>query len=158
MRQQRCAEALRRIQILAAQLPQAVVHGDTHLGNLYVEPDGTPGFFDSLPHRWSGVAEITYHIGGALDPVDRRASERELIRGYLEELARHGISPPDLDETMRHYAAFLAYGFCIFIVNDAVWQPEAINTAYTARFSAAMMDNDTIGALEEIRPTGALPS
>jgi len=142
--------ALDQIERLAARLPQVVVHGDTHLGNLYVEPDGTPGFFDSIPHRWSPIAEISYHIGCALDPFDRRASEQDLIRHYLDELARHSIVPPSLEEAMRHYAAFLAYGFCIFMVNDADWQPEAINTAYTARFSAAMQDNDTIGAIREI--------
>lgn len=143
-------QAIERIQVLAARLPQSIVHGDTHLGNLYIEPDGTPGFFDSLPHRWSPIAEVAYHIGGALDPIDRRASERDLMRHYLEELRNNGAFPPSLEDAMRQYAAFLAYGFCIFMVNDAVWQPEAINTAYTARFSAAMQDNDTIGALAAI--------
>ncbi len=142
--------SLERLRVLAARLPQAVIHCDTHLGNLYVEPDGTPGFFDSLPHRWSPIAEIAYHIGCALDPMERRAAERELVAGYLSELSSYGVHAPDLDETMEHYAAFLAYGYCIFIINDAVWQPEAINTAYTARFSAAMIDNDTRGALDRI--------
>jgi len=142
--------ALDRLEILAERLPQAVLHGDTHLGNLYVEQDGTPGFFDSVPHRWTPFCEIAYHIGGALDQVDRRDHERALVEGYLRQLADHGISPPAIDDAMRYYAAFLAFGFCIFMVNDAVWQPEAINTAYTSRFSAAMIDNDTVGVLEKI--------
>jgi hypothetical protein len=122
----------------------------THLGNLYVEADGTPGFFDSVPCRWSPLGEVANHIGCALDQVDRRDHERALIGAYLGELARSGVSPPTLDEAMRTYAAFLSFGFCIFMVNAAKWQPEAINTAYTARFSAAMIDNDTLGALEEL--------
>ena len=144
------AEALERIEQLAARLPQAVVHGDTHLGNLYVEADGTPGFFDSVPHRWTPLGEVAYHIGGALDQVDRRDQERDLMRHYLDALRSHGISPPSLDEAMEAYAVLLAFGFCIFMVNDAVWQPEAINTAYTSRFSAAMIDNDTVGAIERL--------
>lgn len=144
------AEAIRRMDTLSARLPQCVVHGDTHLGNLYIEADGAPGFFDSLPHRWTPLGEVSYHLGCALDQVDRRNHERELVRFYLDELQKHGITPPSLDEAMHCYAAFLAFGFCIFLTNDAVWQPEAINTAYTARFSAAMIDNDTIGALSSI--------
>jgi hypothetical protein len=144
------AQALDKIEILAARLPNGVVHGDTHLGNLYVEADGTPGFFDSVPHRWTPLGEVAYHIGCALDQADRREWERDLVASYLEELAKHGVTPPSLAEAMQAYAALLAFGFCIFMVNDAVWQPEAINTAYTSRFSAAMLDNDTIGALEAI--------
>lgn len=144
------AEALDRIQTLSSRLPQAVIHGDTHLGNLYVEADGTPGFFDSLPHRFTPLCEVAYHMGCALDQGDRRDTERDLVASYLDELRRCGISAPSLDEAMECYGALLALGFCIFMVNDAVWQPEAINTAYTARFSAAMLDNDTIGKLRAI--------
>lgn len=143
--------ALDRLAVLAAQLPHAVLHGDTHLGNLYIDPDGTPGFFDSVPHRWPAIEEVTYHITCALDPIDRRRWENDLVALYLEELARHGVTPPRLEDALKHYAAFLAFGFCIFIVNDSTFQPESINTAYTARFSAAMIDNDTIGVLDSIR-------
>ncbi len=144
------ATALDKIQLLADRLPEVVVHGDTHLGNLYVEADGTPGFFDSVPHRWAPLCEVAYHMACALDQIDRRDCERDLVAGYLDALRENGVTPPPLDEAMRHYAAFLAFGFCIFMVNDAVWQPEAINTAYTARFSAAMVDNDTLGALDAV--------
>jgi putative component of membrane protein insertase Oxa1/YidC/SpoIIIJ protein YidD len=143
--------ALQRLVALATRQPHVLLHGDTHLGNLYVEADGTPGFFDSLPHRWPALQEVAYHITGALDPLDRRRWDRELVAFYLRELGRHGVSaPPALDEAMKQFAAFLAFGFCIFMVNASAFQPEAINTAYTARFSAAMIDHDTIGVLEAI--------
>lgn len=142
--------ALERMHTLSISNPEVVAHGDTHLGNLFVEPDGTPGFFDSLPHRWSPIAEITYHMCCALDQADRRSSERDLVAHYLEQISARGVQALGLDEAMRQYAAYLAFGYCIFLVNDAVWQPEAINTAYTARYSAAMLDNDTIGVLEAI--------
>jgi hypothetical protein len=141
-------DAFVRLERLAARLPHAVLHGDTHLGNLYVDRDGRPGFFDSQPHRWPAMEEVAYHLACALDPMDRRHCDRDLVQHYLGELARHGVSPPSLDEAMQQYAAFLAFGFCIFMVNESAFQPEAINTAYTARFSAAMIDNDTIGALK----------
>ncbi len=144
-------EAFDRLSRLASRLPHALIHGDTHPGNLYIEPDGTPGFFDSLPHRWPAIAEVCYHITSALDPLDRRQWEKDLVRLYLDELTRCSVAAPALDEAMKQYAAFLAFGFCIFLVNDPAFQPESINTACTARFSAAMIDHDTIGTLAAMR-------
>ena len=51
---------------------------------------------------------------------------------------------------MRQYGAALAQGYIIFLVNESHFQAEAINTAYTARFSAAMLDHDTIGILKTV--------
>jgi hypothetical protein len=140
-------DAMHRLRLLSARLPHALLDGDTHLGNLYIDADGTPGFFDALPHRWPPMAEISYHVTCALDPQDRRLWEADLVRFYLDELARHGVTPPAFEDAMFQFAVFLCLGFCIFMVNAAAWQPEAINTAYTARFSTAMLDHDTLGKL-----------
>jgi Ser/Thr protein kinase RdoA (MazF antagonist) len=118
-----------RLDTLADRLPQTVLHGDTHLGNLYVEADGTPGCFDSVPHRWMPFCEIAYHIGAALDQPDRREHERALVAEYLRELQARSISPPRMEDATEYCAALLAFGFCIFMVNEATCQPEAINTA-----------------------------
>ena len=131
-------------------LPRAMLHGDTHLGNLYIDIDGEPGFFDSLPHVGPPMIEIAYHIACALDLGDRRAHERELVAHYRSELVGLGIDAPPLDELMRQFGCFLATGYLIFLVNAPDFQPEAINTAYTARFSAAMLDHDTIGLIDAL--------
>ncbi len=143
-------EALERICILSARLPQCVVHGDAHPGNTYFTGDCSPGFFDPLPHRGPGLVEVTYHLVAAADIADRGRWERALIQHYLDELERRGVEVPDFDEAMRQYAAFLPYGYLIWLTNETFMQPEAVNTAYTARFSAAMMDHDTIGVLQTI--------
>ncbi len=123
-------------------------HGDTHLGNLYHNADGTPGFLDSLPGRGPAMKEIAYHLVGALDTSDRRKWEGALVQHYLSELRSHGIDAPDFDDAMQQYAAFLLNGFIIFMVNESFYQPESINTAYTARFSAAMIDHDTLSVID----------
>ena len=143
-------DSLNRISALSATLPHCVNHGDTHLGNLYIDVDGTPGFFDSLAGRSPGMLEVTYHVAGALDPADRPRWEGALIQHYLGELRAAGVDAPPFDEALRQYGTFLVFGYCIFLINDAVFQAEAINTAYTARFSAAMLDHDTIGRLREV--------
>jgi hypothetical protein len=144
------ASALDGVAILSKQLPHCLIHGDTHLGNLYVDLDGTPGFFDAQPHRAPAMIEIAYHITGALDPADRRRWERALVQHYLSELMRNGVATPDFEEAISQYGTFLAVGYCIFLFNESVFQSEAINTAYTARFSAAMIDNNTIELLKKI--------
>ncbi|MDE2404315.1 MAG: hypothetical protein KGM17_06580 [Sphingomonadales bacterium] len=140
-------DAIARMQRLDARLPQALLHGDTHLGNLYVDIDGEPGFFDTIPHRGNPMLEVAYHVTCALDPADRRVHDRALVAIYRDELAAAGVAPPSLDEMMHLFACFLPAGTCVFLLNASEFQPEAINTAYTARFSAAMLDHATLEAL-----------
>jgi hypothetical protein len=135
---------------LCRTLPVMMIHGDTHLGNLYIDTDGEPGFFDSLPHLAPAMYEISYHITGALDVPVRRAHERRLVAHYREELIGNGVDTPSLDEFMHQFGCFLANGYAIFLVNASEFQPEAVNTAYTARFSSAMLDHDTMGLLERL--------
>jgi hypothetical protein len=142
--------ALRRMGRLSAARPHAVLHTDTHLGNLYVDVDGEPGFFDSLPGRAPPMLEVAYHLGCALDTGDRRRWEAALIQHYLGALRAHGVEAPGFDDARFQYAVFLAYGYAIFITNAGAYQSEAVNTAYTARFSAAMVDHDTAGLLERL--------
>jgi aminoglycoside phosphotransferase (APT) family kinase protein len=142
--------ALRQLVKLSDQTPRALLHGDTHLGNLYVDIDGAPGFFDAQPHHGPALCEVAYHVTGALDPADRRKHERALVANYREALIAAGVAPPPLEELMRQYGCLLAVGYCIFLLNASDFQPEAINTAYTARFSQAMLDHDTIGLIAAI--------
>jgi hypothetical protein len=143
-------EALARLAVWAEDRPHAVLHGDTHLGNLYVDRDGTPSFFDPTVHRGPAIAEVSYHMACALDPADRPRWEGALVGHYLDELRRCGVEPPDFNQAMADYGATLARAYFIFVINESAFQPEAINTAYVARISAAMIDHDTIGLLERM--------
>lgn len=142
--------AMEKVNGLCRSLPVTLIHGDTHLGNLYIDTDGEPGFFDSLPHIAPAMYEVSYHVTGALDVPVRRAHERSLVAHYRDELIRCGVDAPSLDDFMHEFGCFLANGYAIFLVNASDFQPEAINTAYTARFSSAMLDHDTIGLLEKL--------
>lgn len=144
------SEALLRVKALCQRRPQAIIHGDTHLGNLYIEPDGTPGFYDSLAGRAPPMMEVAYHITCALDLADRPKWECSLIQHYLDELRRHGVDAPAYDEAMYQYAIFLTFGYYIFLVNSPVFQTETINTAYAARFNAAMLEHDTYNLLRTV--------
>ena len=142
--------SLDKLPRLARGMPRCLLHGDTHLGNLYEEQDGTPGFFDVGALQGPSMVEVTYHITGALDPMDRRRWQGALVAHYLNELSRCGIAPPAFDDAMEQFAAFMSLGYLIFLINASEFQPEEINTAYTARYSAAMIENDTIGVLGKV--------
>ena len=135
--------ALEKIAASHLAEPLCVIHGDTHLGNLYVEADGTPGFFDMQVARAPWHLEVAYHIVCALDMADRPRWEQALLVQYLESLKRFGIAAPDFESAWESYRRSIAYGYFIFLINETRFQTEAINTAYTARYSAAMLQLGT---------------
>jgi hypothetical protein len=136
---------------LSDELPNCIVHGDTHLGNLYEDPDGTPGFLDSLARREAGIMEATYHICNAMDPMDRRRSERDLIAHYRDELSRHGVKVQSLDDMMYQFAIFAIVNYVTFIVNEPAYQTEAFNTAHASRANILMLDHNTYGLVNDER-------
>lgn len=146
----RITAAFDKLTDFSRTLPHCMTHGDSHPGNLYVTVDGTPGFLDSMTGRGPAMKEIAYHLTGALDIADRRRWEQPLIQHYLSELRAYGVDAPSFDEAMRQYGAFLLDGHIVFMVNESFYQPEAVNTAYTARFSAAMIDHDTLGLIDRL--------
>lgn len=128
---------------LADETPSCLVHGDTHLSNLYEDPDGAPGYFDALPRREPGMLEATYHICNALDPMDRRQHDRDLVAHYRNELAARGVDVPSLDEMMYQFAIFVIVNYVTFAVNETSYQTESFNTAHAMRANHLMLDHDT---------------
>lgn len=128
--------------------PACVVHGDAHVGNAYVEPDGTIGFVDwqtiALGH-W--VHDVNYFVVSALDVPDRRAHERDLLAHYLRALAAHGVTVPSDGDAWETYRRATAYGFLCWLCNPDIWQPADVNAATFARFGAALHEHDTYAAL-----------
>ncbi|MGF6303793.1 MULTISPECIES: ecdysteroid 22-kinase family protein [Paraburkholderia] len=124
--------------------PVCLIHGDTHLGNLYVTADGKPGFFDAQVSRAPWSLEVSYHICSALDIADRRKWERPLLAHYLTHLAANGVETPAFEVAWQDYRRDLIYGYFIFAINETRFQTEAVNTAYAARFGAALLDHGTV--------------
>src|SRR3546814_15428763 len=70
-------------------------HGDAHLGNMFFEIDGRPGFLDW--QAWQEgpyMHDVAYSIIGNLKVEDRRAAEKDLLAGYLTALKAHGVANP----------------------------------------------------------------
>ncbi|HKX77406.1 MAG TPA: phosphotransferase [Novosphingobium sp.] len=143
-------QALTKIVNYSQVRPHVLLHGDCHPGNLYIDVDGTPSFFDPAPSRAPFMRDVGYHIGAALDTAERRKWEAALLQHYLDELRWNGVNPPDFDETLFDYGVYLALSYFIWLINETHYQSPANNTACVARFSAAMIDHDTIALLRKL--------
>lgn len=123
------------------------VHGDTHLGNMYFLPDGSPGFLDwQSPMRGPWSDDMSYFLVGSLSVEDRRRHERELIRHYLDCLKGTGVDVPSFDETWLQYRQHVMHGF-MWVSTPPQMQPDDVVAANTERYCAAFEDLETLDAL-----------
>jgi aminoglycoside phosphotransferase (APT) family kinase protein len=125
--------------------PRTLLHGDTHLGNTYLLPDGRGGFLDfQLAVRGHWANDVAYLLVTGLAPEARREHERELLGVYLDELRRRGVaSPPSTDEAWHAYRLAVIWGLVIgWLITPPVNYGPAITDANVARTAAAVRDLD----------------
>ena len=142
------AEAFPKMVTFARSLPQCVIHGDMHLNNLYIDIDGTPGFYDSLATTGPGMLEVAYHIAAGIDLAHRARWEGALVAIYLDELSRNGVTVIPFDEAYYQYKVLLLYGHFVWITNESHYQSDAINTANAARAGMAMLDHQVMALID----------
>jgi len=130
---------------------QTVVHGDAHIGNLYLLP-GTVGFLDwQVVQRCQGMRDVAYFLVGSVPTALRRAHERELIAAYLATLRAARIAAPDFDTAWLQYRLHVPWAFFSAVVtaSSATMQAAAIGRAVLDRTCAAVLDLDPLGALAQ---------
>jgi len=133
-------QALRRFRDSS---PDCLIHADAHLGNLFIDADGRPGFLDWQSARKGHWAQdVSYFLFSALDPLDRRAWERGLVCDYLDALRQRGVTPPHEEEAWNAIRAHIVYGLFYWTVNPIEWQVEVNNAAVAPRFAWAAVDHD----------------
>jgi hypothetical protein len=127
--------------------PKTLVHGDTHLGNLWFAADGAPGYLD---WQTAGVGvwahDVATFLGGALTVEDRRAHEADLLRRYLDRLNAATDARLGWDDAWLAYRQHLLHGF-LWVLTPEEMQPAPITAANTERYAAAVSDHDTLGLL-----------
>lgn len=141
--------AFLRMWELQDQEPTCVLHGDPHLGNTYVVPDGAPAFLD-----WQGTCiapaldDATYFIAGALTTQDRRAHERDMLNHYLGALAAAGGERLSPDHAWLQYRRNQLHGL-LWATTSPRMQPIERIHAMAQRHIAAIEDLETLAALAE---------
>jgi aminoglycoside phosphotransferase (APT) family kinase protein len=149
-----CLPRAERVPPLLAQGPRTLVHGDTHLGNMFAD-DGTTGFLDwAMVGFGSGLRDIAYFLGGSIPTDLRRINERRLIERYCLRLADNGISL-DVEDAWDQYRLQLLTSWVAAIVTAGMrsrWQPIKLGMAATMRADAAVTDHGVADLLRARLP------
>ncbi|MFA5496155.1 MAG: phosphotransferase [Porticoccaceae bacterium] len=103
--------------------PYCINLGDCHQGNTYHLPDGRRMWLDwQLVRKGRPWRDFTYFTVGALTIEERRASERDLIKHYRENLVATGAQGvPDVDEIFEQYRRWVLYGMQAWVANMDHW-------------------------------------
>jgi hypothetical protein len=126
--------------------PWAVIHGDAHVGNLYLDHEGRPSFVDwQIVQRGPWYFDVGYHLASALSIEDRRRCENDLLRHYLDELAAGGVTPPSWDNAWRGVRRGMVYGFFLWGITAKVDPP--ITTELLTRLGTATADHDAYATI-----------
>jgi aminoglycoside phosphotransferase (APT) family kinase protein len=135
--------------------PRTLVHGDPHLGNLFVDEQAASrtGFLDwAMVGRSPGVRDLAYVMCSSVPGEVRRTNERAIVERYCELLAEGGVTLP-FDDAWQQYRLFAVYGWVAATATAAMgskWQPLHIGLAGTERATRAITDLDALGLLESL--------
>jgi aminoglycoside phosphotransferase (APT) family kinase protein len=130
---------------------QTLLHGDPHIGNTYVLPDGGVGFLDwQVVRRGNPSIDLGYFLQGALTVENRRSSEAELVAAYYDSLSLPPEELPDKDDLWRRYRASTIHGLTMWLVTAAsnTWQRPEVSLALAQRYATAFVDLESSAALD----------
>ncbi len=128
----------------ASSAPQCVIHGDAHVGNLYLDGEGLPSLVDwQLVQRGRWYLDVGYHIASTLTVEDRRRSERELLRHYLDALAAYGVPAPSWEEAWGAIGRGILHGFYLWGITVQV--TPSLTTELLHRMGTAAADHNVYG-------------
>lgn len=129
--------------IAGASGPCCVIHGDAHVGNVFVDAAGIPSLVDwQLVQRGSWYLDVGYHIASSLPVAERRRAERDLLQHYLDALASHGITPPSWEQAWRNIGRGMVHGFFLWGITTKV-EPAVIATLLH-RLGTAVADHQAL--------------
>ena len=145
----RLIETYRR---LAGQMAVAadwtVIHGDTHIGNVFLDEQSRPSFLDwQLVQRSMWYIDVGYHIASALPVEQRRHSESDLLRHYLDRLAAGGVAAPSWDEAWLGVRRGMVHGFFLWAITCKVAPP--VIASLLQRLGTAVADHDAFASVSE---------
>lgn len=145
----RLIETYRR---LAGQMATAadwtVIHGDTHIGNVFLDEHARPSFLDwQLVQRGMWYVDVGYHIASALPVADRRRCEDDLLRHYLDRLSSGGVAAPDWDQARLGIRRGMVHGFFLWAITCKVAPP--IIASLLHRLGTAVADHDAFAAVSD---------
>jgi aminoglycoside phosphotransferase (APT) family kinase protein len=130
--------------------PMTLLHGDAHIGNTYLLPNGDVGFLDwQVVRRGEWSQDVGYLLISALTEQDRRAHERSLLEEYRRSLEVAPGESPSAHAVWQRYRATPAYGLAIWLstLGTDGYQSREVSTLLSQRFSRAFLELETLSVL-----------
>ena len=134
--------------------PATVIHGDTHIGNLF-DDHGRAGFLDwGIINVSTPMRDVSYFLNMAMSIDDRRRNERDLLRLYLERRSAAGGSDISFDDAWhahRVHAAYTVPASCQVVTfpENATPRRRVFANAFLARAEAALADLEVRSVLRQ---------
>lgn len=135
--------AMEKLAELNRNLPQTILHGDVHPGNIYRTAAGEMAFTDwqLIQHgHWS--QDVAYHINSVLPTEVAEKEERHLLDFYLDAAQRHGGQVPDSELAWEQYRSAPVYGFYHWAITQRVRPVEITHQAFR-RLGAAVTRHES---------------
>ncbi|KPM52269.1 aminoglycoside phosphotransferase [Frankia sp. CcI49] len=133
--------------VVADTTPWTIVHGDPHVGNIFLDGAGRPSLLDwQLVQRAPWYLDTGYHIASALTVADRRRHEDDLLRHYLDVLGAGlrttGVEPPSWDEAQLGVRRSVLHGCYLWSITSMV--DPAVTRVLLERLGTAVADLDSL--------------
>lgn len=134
--------------------PQTLIHGDAHIGNLFLDGDRV-GFLDwGMARIGTPMRDLSFFLTMGMEPGDRRRDERDLIRHYLDVRGRLGGRALSFDDAWLAHRLHAGYtviaSFLSLVPPYDTESRRMFTTHFRARAMAALDDLDTVGALQAL--------
>jgi Ecdysteroid kinase-like family len=131
--------------------PQTYIHGDPHIGNVFLDAQRV-GFFDwGLSRLSTHLRDVSYFLTMTVDPEERRRSERDLLRLYLDALRGAGGADISFDDAWAVHRIQAAYTvlatFLVFMPSYATSEAQALGGDLRRRSELALDDLEVVDAL-----------
>jgi len=131
--------------------PATYIHGDTHIGNVYLDDDRV-GFLDwGLSRTSTHLRDVSYFMTMSIDVEERRAHQRDLLQGYLDALRAAGGVDIAFDEAWEAHRLHASYTvvatFLAYMPSYAASDGVGLGNALLARSDAALADLDVVAAV-----------
>ncbi len=131
--------------------PQTYVHGDTHIGNVFLD-GGRVGFVDwGLSRESNPLWDVSYFLTMTVDPEERRQSERELVQLFLDALRAAGGPDIAFDDAWLAHRVKAGYTviatFLAFMPSYMSGDGQQLGVALRKRSELALEDLDAVDAM-----------
>jgi aminoglycoside phosphotransferase (APT) family kinase protein len=131
--------------------PQTYIHGDLHIGNVFLD-GGRVGFIDwGLSRVSTPLRDVSYFLTMTVEPDERRSSERDLLKLYLDALDAAGGARIGFDEAWAVHRVQAGYTvlatFLAFMPSYATGDGRSLGADLRRRAELALEDLDTVEAI-----------